>query len=77
MLMATTTLHLTAAVTHEDDLFVARCLDVEVASQGASVEESLSNLREALELYFEDNEAPEVSAQPIVAPVEISLSTAA
>jgi hypothetical protein len=30
-----------------------------------------------LELYFEDHEAPEVTAQPIVAPVEISLSTGA
>ena len=77
MAMATTTLHLTAAVTQEDDLFVARCLDVEVASQGSNVETALANLREALELYFEDHEAPEISAQPIVAPVEISLSTAA
>ena len=75
--MEATTLHLTAAVTQEEDWFVARCLDVEVTSQGASIEESLANLREALELYFEDHEALEVPAQPIVAPVEISLSTAA
>jgi predicted RNase H-like HicB family nuclease len=45
---------LTAAITHEAPWYVARCLDVEVTSQGESVEEALANLREALELYFED-----------------------
>lgn len=71
------TLHLTAAVTHESDWYVARCLDVEVASQGVSVEEALANLREALELYFEDHEAVDVATHPIVAPIEISVPTAA
>lgn len=75
--MATTTLHLTAAITQEDDLFVARCLDVEVASQGSNIEDALANLCEALELYFEDHEAPDTETQPIVAPVRVSLSTAA
>ncbi len=42
-----------AVVTNEDDLFVAQCLDVDLASQGATEEEALENLREALELYFE------------------------
>lgn len=38
----------------EGKLFVAKCLEVEVASQGATKKEALENLREALELYFED-----------------------
>ena len=50
---------LTAAITHEEPLYVARCLEVEVASQGSTVEEALANLREALELYFEDAPLPE------------------
>jgi predicted RNase H-like HicB family nuclease len=52
-----------AVVTHEGDLLVAQCLDVDIASQGASDEEALDNLREALELYFEDpaTAAPNVS----------------
>lgn len=70
-------IQLTAAVTQEDDLFVARCLDVEVTSQGGSVDEALSNLREALELYFEDHDAFESPATPIVAPIEVTLSHAA
>jgi len=63
---------LTAAVTHESPWFVARCLDVEVASQGESVEEALDNLREALELYFEDAPLPDSGEPPIIASVEIA-----
>ncbi|MFA7240309.1 MAG: type II toxin-antitoxin system HicB family antitoxin [Sulfuricellaceae bacterium] len=40
----------------EDGAFIARCLDVEVASEGDTEEEALANLQEALELYFEDHE---------------------
>lgn len=67
------TVRLTAVVTHEGEWFVARCLEVEVTSQGETIETSLANLREALELYFED-EPPPVSAEPIVAPLEVRLS---
>ncbi|MCS7300970.1 MAG: type II toxin-antitoxin system HicB family antitoxin [Fimbriimonadales bacterium] len=43
----------TASVWQEGDLYVAQCLEVDVASQGATEQEALNNLREALELYFE------------------------
>lgn len=33
---------------------VAQCLDVDVSTFGTSDQEALANLREALELYFED-----------------------
>ena len=36
----------------EDDLFVAQCLDVDVASQGQSEEAALAALKEAVELHF-------------------------
>jgi predicted RNase H-like HicB family nuclease len=62
----------TAAVTHEGDWYVARCLDVEVASQGESVDEALANLREALELYFEDQMLPEGIEPPIITTVQLS-----
>jgi predicted RNase H-like HicB family nuclease len=45
-------------VTEEDGGFVARCLNPEVASDGATPEEALANLREALELYFDEPTAP-------------------
>lgn len=41
-------------VFREGDHVVAQCLDVDVSSFGGSEEEALANLREALELYFED-----------------------
>jgi predicted RNase H-like HicB family nuclease len=43
-----------ASVWREGDLYVAQCLEVDVASQGETEEEALVNLREALELYFEE-----------------------
>ena len=42
----------TASVQQEDDWYVAQALEVDVASQGDTVEAALANLREALELYF-------------------------
>ena len=43
----------TSEITQEGGWFVARCLEVEVASQGRSVEEALANLQEALELLHQ------------------------
>ena len=62
----------TAAVTSEHPWYVARCLEVEVTSQGQSVEEALANLKEALELYFEDAPVPEGVEPPIIASVEVA-----
>ncbi|GAB5466381.1 MAG: hypothetical protein Kapaf2KO_18170 [Candidatus Kapaibacteriales bacterium] len=39
----------------EGKYFVSRCLNVEVSSFGDSREEALANLKEALELYLEDD----------------------
>jgi predicted RNase H-like HicB family nuclease len=39
----------------EGQHYVAQCLNVDVSSFGESKEEALSNLNEALELYFEDS----------------------
>ena len=52
--MATRERRLSYVVYQEDDGFVARCLDVNVASEGDTEPEAIDNLREALELYFED-----------------------
>ena len=50
-------LRLSAAVHREGGWFVAWCPELDVASQGRTVEESLANLREALELRLEGEEA--------------------
>lgn len=62
----------TAAITREGEWFVARCLDVEVTSQGKSAEEASDNLKEALELYFEDQPFPSEIEPPIIASLDLS-----
>ena len=43
---------LTAVISRDGRLFVARALEVELASQGDTPDEALANLREAAELLF-------------------------
>jgi predicted RNase H-like HicB family nuclease len=40
-------------LTREDGGFVALCPELDVASQGMTVEEAKANLKEAVELFFE------------------------
>lgn len=42
----------TASVWQEGNYCVAQCLEVDVASQGASEDEALASLQEALEIHF-------------------------
>ena len=44
---------LTIIIEREGDGYVSLCPEVDVASQGATIEEARDNLREALELFFE------------------------
>jgi predicted RNase H-like HicB family nuclease len=43
----------------EPPYYVAQCLNVEVSSFGDTVDEAIGNLKEAVELCFEDNQAIE------------------
>ena len=63
----------TAVVQREGDLFVAQCLDVDVASQGSSEEEALANLQEALELYVQ---SPQATTAPKVSRVRVDIDAA-
>ncbi len=51
---------LTAIIEREGDGYVSLCPEVDIASQGGSVEEARDNLREALELFFESASPDEV-----------------
>ncbi len=44
---------LTAIIEREGDGYVSLCPELDIASQGGSIEEARENLREALELFFE------------------------
>lgn len=59
-----------ASVWQEGDWFVAQCLEVDVASQGETEAEALSNLTEALELHFEE---PRSTRAPLVHTVEVEV----
>jgi len=52
--------HLVANIEKEGDGYVAQCPEVDVASQGDSIEEAKANLKEALELFFETASEEEI-----------------
>lgn len=51
---------LTAIIEREDDGFVSFCPELDIASQGTSVEEARANLVDALTLFFETADASEI-----------------
>ena len=51
---------LTAIIEREGDGFVALCSELDVASQGETVDEAHGNLKEALELFFETASPQEI-----------------
>ncbi|MGO9374918.1 MAG: type II toxin-antitoxin system HicB family antitoxin [Syntrophobacteraceae bacterium] len=44
---------LTAIIEREGDGYVSLCPELDIASQGDTIEEARNNLREAIELFFE------------------------
>ena len=52
---------MTAIIEREDDGFVALCPELDVASQGDSIEDARANLIEALSLFFESADPSEVA----------------
>ena len=55
------TRQLTAIIEREGDAFVALCPELDIASQGQTVETARTNLIEALELFFESADQTEVA----------------
>ena len=69
-------LELKNVVWKEGRFFVAQCLNVDVSSFGKSKKEALDNLREALELYFEDEPASKLTQVEKPELVQLSLAHA-
>lgn len=55
----------TTAINKEGKWYVARCIELGVVSQGKTIEESTLNLKEAVELYLEDNDEVKQNLSPI------------
>ena len=62
-----------ASIWQEGEWFIAQCVQVDVASQGANEDEALENLREALELHFSP---PVATIVPHVRDLEVDIRAA-
>jgi len=65
-----------AVIEKEDDWYVSLCPELDVASQGKTIEEALSNLKEAVELYLEEMGSkyvpkPKADSAPFVTTFEV------
>lgn len=63
----------TVLVHKEDDWYIAKCIENNIASQGKSIEDALSNLQEALELYYEDETTITEYTQTFVTTLEVTV----
>jgi predicted RNase H-like HicB family nuclease len=54
---------LTAIIERESGGYVSLCPELDIASQGDTIEEARQNLREALELFFETASPQEIQAR--------------
>jgi predicted RNase H-like HicB family nuclease len=62
-----------ATVWREGNWYVSQCLEIDIASQGATEDEALENLRDALELHFEP---PQATRAPKLRTVEVEVGAA-
>ena len=68
------TYRLATVITEEGKWHVARAVELGVVSQGKTVNDALNNLKEAVELYLEDNpEAKKFSSKtaPLLTTLEL------
>ena len=49
----------TIKIEQEEDWYVATCLENNIASQGKTIDQAMSNLKEAISLYYEDEDRKE------------------
>lgn len=72
-----TTYRLTAVIEREGDGYVSLCPELDIASQGDTVDEARANLREALEGWFLTASATEIcESMPSdirIEPIELSI----
>ena len=59
----TDTRRFTAVIYREDAGYVALCPELDLASQGDSIEDASTNLREAVELFLETASPSEVASR--------------
>jgi predicted RNase H-like HicB family nuclease len=68
-----TTRTFTAVIHKEEDLYVAECPEVGTVSQGPTIDEAITNLKEATELYLEEFPLEE-TAKPLLTTFEATIN---
>ena len=66
------TIQYNVIIQKEEEWYVAKCLDNNIASQGKTIEEAKKNLKEALELYMK-NEEPEQPKEIFITTLEVAI----
>ncbi|WXG39362.1 MAG: type II toxin-antitoxin system HicB family antitoxin [Candidatus Freyarchaeum deiterrae] len=57
ILLKVVMLQFSAVITKEEKFYVALCPELDIASQAENIEEAIKNLKEAISLYLEDEDA--------------------
>ena len=63
----------TVLIQKEDNWYVSKCVENGVASQGKTIEEAIANLKEALELYYEDEPQEIEHLETLITTMEIAI----
>ncbi len=67
----------TAVIEKEDDMYVSLCPELDICSQGNSIEEAKVNLKEAIELFFDYASETEIKrrlkSEVFISPLEVNL----
>ncbi len=71
-------MRLTAIIRKEEDMYVALCPELDIASQGYDIEEAKDNLKEAISLFFECASQEEIkerfSEDVYISSVEVAIA---
>ena len=62
----------TASISQEGEMFIAQCLEIDIASQGKTEDDAINNLKEALELYLEP---PRPTVMPKLRKFKVSINS--
>ena len=63
-------------ITKEENWYVGHCLELDVVSQGKTIEETQANLREAVGLYlesFDSDDQPQSLGEVVFYPLEVAV----
>ena len=64
---------LSAVIHKERNMYVSWCPELDIASQGKTIEKAIANLKEAVDLYLEDEDAKLPKTTPFLTTFEVKI----